>query len=36
LTLHEQNTCLLEFGRLSTEQREARGDRGPENLPISW
>ena len=26
LTLHDDKTRLLEFGRLSTERREARGD----------
>ena len=30
--LHEEKTRLLEFGRLSTEQREARGDRRPETF----
>ena len=32
LMLHEEKTRLLEFGRLSTEQREARGDRRPETF----
>jgi nucleoid DNA-binding protein len=32
LTLHEEKTRLLEFGRLSTERREARGDRRPETF----
>jgi len=32
LVLHEEKTRLLEFGRLSTERREARGDRRPETF----
>jgi len=32
LMLHEEKTRLLEFGRLSTERREARGDRRPETF----
>lgn len=32
LMLHEEKTRLLEFGRLSTEQREARGDRRPQTF----
>lgn len=32
LTLHEDKTRLIEFGRLSTERREARGDRRPETF----
>lgn len=32
LVLHEEKTRLLEFGRLSTEQRQARGDRRPETF----
>jgi hypothetical protein len=32
LVLHEDKTRLLEFGRLSTEQRAARGDRRPETF----
>jgi group II intron reverse transcriptase/maturase len=32
LMLHEEKTRLLEFGRLSTEQRKARGDRRPETF----
>ena len=32
LTLHDDKTRLLEFGRLSTERREARGDRRPETF----
>jgi hypothetical protein len=32
LGLHENKTRLIEFGRLSTEQREARGDRRPETF----
>lgn len=32
LALHEDKTRLLEFGRLSTERREARGDRRPETF----
>jgi RNA-directed DNA polymerase len=32
LVLHEDKTRLIEFGRLSTERREARGDRRPETF----
>src|SRR5207247_5776495 len=32
LTLHEEKTRLLEFGRLSTKLRETRGDRRPETF----
>ena len=32
LTLHEDKTRLIEFGRLSTERRQARGDRRPETF----
>ena len=32
LTLHEDKTRLIEFGRLSTELRQARGDRRPETF----
>jgi len=32
LMLHEDKTRLIEFGRLSTERREARGDRRPETF----
>ena len=32
LTLHENKTRLIEFGRLSTELRQARGDRRPETF----
>ena len=32
LMLHEDKTRLIEFGRLSTELREARGDRRPETF----
>jgi group II intron reverse transcriptase/maturase len=32
LMLHEEKTRLLEFGRLSTELRETRGDRRPETF----
>src|SRR5215831_5932497 len=32
LMLHDEKTRLLEFGRLSTERRERRGDRRPETF----
>ena len=32
LMLHDDKTRLIEFGRLSTERREARGDRRPETF----
>lgn len=32
LVLHEDKTRLIEFGRLSTERRQARGDRPPETF----
>ena len=35
LMLHEDKTRLIEFGRLSTELRQARGDRRPRRLPFS-
>ena len=32
LTLHEDKTRLIEFGKLSSERRQARGDRRPETF----